>query len=171
MALTLSVTDRIAPNYTKTTGITGSSSLIYAPTLSNSISIATGTGSGQADLLYAGTRTLAASTTEDIDLAGTFLQDVFGANLAFVKIKYFYLKAASGNTNNVIIGGAAATQFVGWFGAATHTVAVYPGNWVQFSYLTTGWTVGAGTTDLLRIGNSGAGTGVTYDLLIAGTSA
>src|SRR5215212_5709824 len=102
MALTLSVTDRLAPNYTKTTGISGSASLTYAPSLSNTLSIATGTGSGQADLLYAGTRTLALSTSEDIDLAGTFLQDVFGANLTFVKIKYIYIKAASGNTNNVV---------------------------------------------------------------------
>src|SRR5689334_5419171 len=110
MSLTLSVTDRLAPNYQKTTGISGGASLSYAPALSNTLSIATGTGSGQADLLYAGTRTLSASTTEDIDLAGTFLQDVFGSNLTFVKVKYIYVKAASGNTNNVVIGGAASNQ-------------------------------------------------------------
>jgi hypothetical protein len=170
MALTLSVTQRLAPNYTKTTGVSGGASLTYAPSLSNSLSLATGTGSGQADLLYAGTRTLAASATEDIDLAGTFLQDVFGANLTFVKIKYIYVKAASGNTNNVIMGGASATQFVGPFGAATHTLAFVPGAWSEFMHPTTGWTVTAGSTDLLKFANSAAGTSVSWDLVIAGTS-
>lgn len=171
MALTVSVTHRLAPNYTKTTGVTGTAALTYAPSISNSLSIATGTASGQADLLYAGTRTLALSTSEDIDLAGTFLQDVFGANLTFVKIKYIYFKAASGNTNTVVVGGASATQFVGPFGAATHTIAVYPGYWLELFNPTTGWTVAAGSTDLLKVLNGGAGTSVTYDLIIAGTSA
>jgi hypothetical protein len=171
MSLTLSVTQRVTPRYEKTTGIAGGVNLVYSPSISNTLSLATGTGSLQADLLYAGTRTLALSTSEDIDLAGTFLQDVFGANLTFVKVKYFYLKCAAANVNNVVIGGASATQFVGWFGAATHTEAVVTGMWTEKQFPTTGWTVGAGTADLLKILNGGAGTSVTFDLIIAGTSA
>lgn len=169
MALTLAETLRITPNYQKTTGISGSTALTYAPSLSYSLSLTSGTATGQVDLLYAGTRTLAASTTEDLDLAGG-LTDVFGTTLTFVKVKHIYVAAASGNTNNVVMGGAAANQFVGFFGAAAHTLAILPGQCVRFSHPTTGWTVTAGTGDLLKFANSGAGTGVTYDLLIAGTS-
>jgi len=171
MALTLSLTDRLAPNYTKSTGISGSSSLTYAPSLANTASYTSGTSAGQVDLLYAGTRTLSASTSEDVDLAGTFLQDVFGANLTFVKVRMIYVKPASGNTNQVIMGGAAATQFVGPFGAATHTLSLSPGFPYYFWAPSAGWSVSAGSTDLLKFLNGGAGTSVSYDLIIAGTSA
>ena len=171
MSFTLAITEKLTPNYQKTTGISGGSALTYAPSISKSLSVASGTGSGQADLLYAGTRTLGASATEDLDLAGTMLQDVFGANLTFVDVMGLFVSAAAANTNTVVIGGAAATQFVGWFGAATHTVALRPGQWITFFHPTTGFPVAAGSTDLLRIGNGGAGTSVTYDILIWGTSA
>lgn len=171
MAFTLSISDKLTPNYTKTTGISGGAALTYAPSLITAISVATGTASGQADLLYAGTRTLVASTTEDLDLAGTFLQDVFGANLTFVKVKGVWVKAAAANTNNVVIGGAAATQFLGWFNAATDKYILWPGMPFIAVHPTVGWTVTPGTNDLLRMGNSGAGTSVVYDILIWGTSA
>jgi hypothetical protein len=171
MSLTLAITQGVTPTYEKTTGISGGSTLRYSPSIRNTLSLATGTGSLQADLLYAGTRTLALSTGEDVDLAGTFLQDVFGTNLVFVKVKYLYVKCAAANVNNVVLGGASATQFVGWFGAGTHTESVVPGMWTEHMFPTTGWTVGAGTTDLFKILNGGAGTSVTFDLIIAGTSA
>lgn len=37
------------------------------------------------------------------------------------------VKAAVGNTNNVVVGGAAVNGIVGPLGAATNTVAVSPG--------------------------------------------
>lgn len=169
MSLTLSGAQRISPRYEKVTGVSGGVNLVYAPAITNTITFATGTGSGQVDLLYAATRTLALSTSEDLDLAGSLL-DVFGATLIFVKVKYIYVKAASANVNNVVIGGASATQFVGPFGAATHTLAISPGAYVEFTHPTTGWAVGAGSTDLFKVLNGGAGTSVSYDIVIAGTS-
>src|SRR5262245_4803254 len=91
------------------------------------MSFANGVGAGQADKIYHGSRTLAPSTSEDIDLAGTFLTDPLGATLTFAKIKAIVIAAAAGNANNVIVGGAASAQFVGPFGASTHTIAVKPG--------------------------------------------
>lgn len=170
MSLTLAITQGVSPNYQKTTGISGGANLTYSPSIRNTLSLATGTGSGQADLLYAGTRTLALSTSEDLDLAGG-LTDVFGASLTFVKVKYIYIKAASGNTNTVIMGGAASNQFVGPFGSAAYTLVLQPGQWMEFAHPTTGWTVTPATGDLLKVLNGGAGTSVTYDLVIAGTSA
>lgn len=139
--------------------------------MGRSIALANGTGAGQADRIFSDTRTLAASANEDLDLAGV-LVDAFGAAITFVKVKAIVVSAASGNTNNVVIGGAAATQFVGPFGAATHTISVAPGGFFAIARSdATGWAVGAGASDLLRVANSGAGTSVTYDIVIIGTSA
>lgn len=133
-------------------------------------SLASGTGSGQADLVWADVNTLAASANVDVDLAGT-LTGALGGTVTFVKVKLIAVYADEGNTNNVVVGGAAATQFVGPFGAATHTVAIPPGGALVMSAPAAGWAVAAGSTDFLRIANSGGTTGVTYRAIIVGTSA
>lgn len=136
-----------------------------------SIHLDSGTGLNAADKLYADSNTLAASANVDIDLAGG-LTDALGAALTFARVKALFLRAAVGNSNNVVIGGAASNQFVGPFGAAAHTIAVKPGGFMGFvAPDATGWAVTAGTGDLLRIANSGAGSSVTYDVVIIGASA
>lgn len=134
--------------------------------------LANGTAAGQADKIFHDTRTLAASATEDIDLAGA-LTDAFGTTLTFVRIKGLLIAAAAGNTNNVLVGGASATQFVSWCGGATHTVTVRPG--AVFALMAgqadaTGYVTAAGSTDLLKIANSSSGTGVNYDIVVIGCS-
>jgi len=137
---------------------------------SRSIAFDNGTGASQADKIWDDTRTITASGTDDIDLAGV-LVDAFGAVATFVKVKGIFVAASALNTNNVVIGAAAATQFVGPFGAATHTVALTPGQFFAITNSVSGWTVGAGASDLLRVTNSAGGTSVTYDIVILGTSA
>jgi hypothetical protein len=134
--------------------------------------LANGVGAGQADRRYHKTRTLAASATEDLDLAGV-LTDVYGAVLTFARVKALIVAAAAANANNVIVGGAAATQFLSWVGAATHTVTVRPGGVLALIAGvgdSVGYVAGAGA-DFLRIGNGGAGTSVTYDITVIGCSA
>lgn len=127
-----------------------------------------GTGADQINQIFSDTRTIAASGTDDLDLAGV-LVNALGAVCTFTKIRAIMVKAASGNTNNVVIGGAAATQFFGFLGAATHTVNVRPGGFFCIAANdATGYAVTATTADLLRVANSGAGTGVTYDIVILG---
>jgi hypothetical protein len=136
-----------------------------------SIALDSGTGANQADRLFSDTRTIAASGTDDLDLAGS-LVDAFGATLTFVKVKAIAVFAYAANTNNVVLGNAAANQFQGPFGAVTHTIAVAPGGlFVTGRGDATGWPVTAGTGDLFRVANGGAGTTVTYDVVILGTSA
>ncbi|WP_329423994.1 hypothetical protein [Streptomyces sp. NBC_01268] len=132
----------------------------------------TGTGIGKADLRFHDTRTLAASATEDLDLAGV-LTDVFGQAITFARVKLLIVAAAAGNANNVIVGGAATNTWVGPFGAATHTLAVRPGEAKVICATgdATAYPVTAGTGDLLKVANSGAGTSVTYDIIIVGASA
>ena len=133
------------------------------------IALANGTGNDQADMIWSDERTIAASGTDDLDLAGS-LPGAFGNTLTFAKVKAIFVIANDANTNNVVVGAAAATQFVGPFGANTHTIAIKPGGFFAIAVPDTGWTVGAGSSDLLRIANSSSGTSVTYRIAILGTS-
>ncbi len=138
------------------------------------ISLASGVAAGQADRIFSDTRTLAASATEDLDLAGTSLTDPFGAALTFVKVKAILIAAASGNTNSVVVGGAASNTFVGPFADATDKLVIRPGGFALISVGSgdlNAYGVTATTGDLLRVGNSGAGTSVSYDIVVIGTSA
>jgi hypothetical protein len=129
-----------------------------------------GTANGQADTIFADQRTLAASASESLDLAGA-LTDPLGGAAVFAEVAAIEIRAAAGNTNNVVVGGAASNAFVGPFGAADNTIAVPPGGVLVLSHPGAGWPVTAGTGDLLQIANSGAGSPVTYDVVIIGRSA
>lgn len=136
-----------------------------------SFSLADGVGASQANRIFHDQRTLAASATEDLDLAGVLI-DPLGSTLTFARIKGMIVAAAATNVNEVIVGGAAATQFASWVGAAAHTVKVRPGGvFALMAGEATGYTVGAGASDLLRIGNGGAGTSVIYDIFLIGANA
>lgn len=133
--------------------------------------LVSGTLAGQADLVWGDTNTLTASSTTDIDLSGT-LTSALGGAVVFARVKLIMLVAAAGNTNNVVLGGAASAQFLGPFGAATHTAAAQPGDGLLFTATgATAWPVTATTADLLRVANSGAGSSVTYSILLIGASA
>ncbi|MDP3853622.1 hypothetical protein [Phenylobacterium sp.] len=130
-----------------------------------------GVGAGQANLMFADTRSIAASSNDDIDLAGA-LTDPLGEDASFARIKAILVVASANNTNDVVIGGAATNTFVGPFGASTHKVALPPGGVMLIAAPTAaGWPVTAATGDLLRIANSGAGSSVSYDLVIVGGDA
>lgn len=131
--------------------------------------LSSGVAAQQADRIYSKTITLAASANQDIDLAGALL-DPIGGSAVFAKVKAIAIRARDANTNNVVVGAAASNGFVGPFGAATHTIAVPPGGNMMITAPASGWAVTAGTGDLLRVANSGAGTSVTFDLIIIGTS-
>jgi len=132
--------------------------------------LASGTGSNQADLLFTDQRTLAASATEDLDLAGS-LTDALGATLNFVKVKAIMISAAAANTNNVEVTPGAANGFLGPFADASDQLDIPPGGRIYLEAPVSGWTVTAGTGDLLTITNSAGSTGVTYDVIIVGASA
>lgn len=136
-----------------------------------SIELLDGVGVDQADRLFTDQRTINASSNDDLDLAAV-LTDAFGQTITFARIKAILVVAAAGNTNDVVIGAAAANAFVGPFGASTHTVRVRPGGMALLACKdATGWAVTAGTGDILRIANSAGGTSVTYDIVLIGASA
>lgn len=127
-----------------------------------------GTGANQASNLYHARRTINASSSEELDLAGT-LTNSFGTTLTFTKIKAFAIRAAAANTNNVQVGGAASNAWVGWVGDASDIVSIKPGGvllWIAPD--ASGAAVSAGDGDLLKIANSGGSTSVTYDVVVLG---
>lgn len=128
----------------------------------------TGTGAGQADLIWHDQRTLTASSTEDLDLAGGSLTNAFGTALTFVKVRGLIVYAATANTNNVVIGGDANS--VPFLGAAANTKPIQPGG-LYVDFAPAGYTVTAATGDIIQVANGGAGTSVTYDIIVLGTSA
>jgi hypothetical protein len=126
-----------------------------------------GTGAGAINNIWTDTRTLAASTTEDLDLAGG-VANAFGSTLTFTKIKGIIIHAASTNTNNVVVGGDS-NGLIGWVGAANDLINVRPGG--TFCIIepnAAGYAVTAGTGDILQIANSSSGSSVVYDIIILG---
>lgn len=169
MPLSASITVNVAAHYTGANDL-GTVAFDTDPTKQAVIALATGTGSGQADLIFSDTRTIAASSSENLDLAGV-LTDPLGATLTIVKLKAIYVRAAAGNTNDVQIGGGASNAPTGLFGTATDYINVKPGGVFLWVAPNTGVTVTGGTGDILKAANSSSGTGVTYDIIIIGTSA
>lgn len=136
------------------------------------VSLGSGSGAGQADKVFHDRRTLAASAAEDLDLAGVLL-DAFGAAITFVRVKGLFITAAAANVNNVVVGADATNPWATLLNA-TGTITLRPG--ASFGAIAgaadgTAYAVTAGTGDLLQVANSGAGTSVTYDIVIVGASA
>lgn len=139
-------------------------------TVTAKIQLANGTGANSADLLFYDTRTLAASATEDLDLAGS-LAGPFGASQVFVELRAIMVKAAAANTNNVQLTRPASNG-VPLFMAAGDGIAIPPGGVFLWSCPADGKvTVTAATGDLLTLTNSAGSTSVTYDVVIIGASA
>lgn len=134
------------------------------------IELGNGTGANLADQMFHDQRTLAASASEDLDLAGV-LASPFGATLTFVELRAVLITAASANTNNVRVTRPASNG-VPLFLAASDGLDVPPGGAFLWTCPADGKvTVTAGTGDLLTVANSSSGSSVTYDVVIIGTSA
>ena len=138
--------------------------------LSHVVSLASGTGAGQADRVFTDERTLAASATEDLDLAGALI-DAFGAAITFAKIKAVIIVAAAGNVNNINVSRPAGATGVPMFLAISDGFVLPPGFAFALFGSGAGVTVTPASGDLITITNAGAGTPVTYKVILIGTSA
>lgn len=129
-----------------------------------------GNADNKAEAIFSDTRTISASGTEDLDLAGSGLVDVFGNTLTFTKIKALLIFADGDNANNVLVGGDGLAAWVGWCGDASDIVSVKPGGiFLMTAPKSAGMPVVATTGDILQIANSSSGTSVTYTIIIVGT--
>lgn len=143
----------------------------FPVSLTKLIQLLSGVGAGQADMIFTDTRTLAASANESLDLAGSALQDAFGANMTFARIKAVIVTADAANTNDVQVTRPASNG-VPLFMAAGDGIALKPGAvFLWAAQDATGVVVTAGTGDLLNIANSAGTTGVNYTVVLIGASA
>jgi hypothetical protein len=125
---------------------------------------ANGTGADQASAVFTDTRTLSASATEDLDLAGV-LTDAFGTTIAADRIKAIMITAAAGNTNDVQVTRPA--NGVPMFMASGDGVAIGPGGgFMLVAPNANGINVTASTGDLITVTNSAGSTSVTYTVAI-----
>jgi hypothetical protein len=137
--------------------------------LSTRVTMPTGTATGQADLCWSDNRTVAGSGTDALDLAGTLVGNLGGV-LTIVKLKAVLVRAAAANVNPVRINRPASNG-VPLFLAASDGIDVLPGGLFLWVAPGAGVTVTPATGDLINIDNGGAGTSVTYDVVLIGTSA
>jgi hypothetical protein len=131
------------------------------------LSLDTGTGLGQADVIFSDTRSTAG--TDSLDMIGGGLLDNLGQTWAPARIKGIIVVAAAANTGNVLLRRPAANG-VPFMTAAADEIPIHPGGVaVIWAPSAAGYPVTAGTADLIDLAAS-AGT-VTFDIYIIGASA
>jgi len=137
---------------------------------SHTVNWTDGTGVNQGKQIFSDTRSLDASTSEDLDLAGS-LTDGLGASVAFTSVKLIAISAPSTNGDVITVGGAASNQFATPFGDASDVINLRPGGAVVLvAPDATGYAVTAGTGDLLKIANTDDAA-ASYSILIIGETA
>jgi hypothetical protein len=164
MALTTSVTISIAATYTLALDlVTKRADLVKTLPLS----LDTGTGLNQADVIFSDTRSTAA--TDSLDMAGGGLLDNLGNTWAPARIKGIIVSAAAANVGNVLLR-RPATNGVPFLTAAGDEIPIHPGGVaVIWAPSAAGYVVTAGTADLIDLVSS-SGT-VTFDIYLIGASA
>jgi len=132
--------------------------------------LTSGVGANQADRVWRAQRTIAASATDSLDMAGS-LVDVYGATFTLARLKGLMVAASGANANNVNVTRSAANG-VPIFIAAGDGIVIRPGGaFIWFAPDATGIAVTAGSADLIDIINGAGGTSVTYDIMAIGASA
>lgn len=126
-----------------------------------------GTGSGQINNWWTDERTLAATTGESIDLSGALENALSGAVFTNVKIVIIDIDTPDG-TKTLRVGPQATANAANLcFGDASDYLSITTRLLIEEPY--TGWTITAGTGDLLRVYNPSAGS-VTYRIFVGGIS-
>lgn len=146
----------------------------FSPALEHVMNLANGVAADQADLLFVDQRSVAASSNDDIDLAGV-LASAFGATITAAKMKALVLinapQTGAANLSSLTIGLSSA-PFVGFLGGTTPTLGpIGPGGFVVLgcpTLLGLG-AITATTADILRIANGAGGTAI-YQLGLVLTS-
>ena len=162
-------------NITLTVDATLTSALDLVSTVSpleytSRVELTPGTGASASDMQWSDRRTLIASATEDLDLAGS-LTGPQGTTLTFARVKAVIVKALGTNTNAVQVTRPASNGAV-LFMAAGDGISLAAGEtFAWFSDTAAGKAVTAATGDLLTITNSAGTTSVTYDIIVIGASA
>lgn len=155
-------------------GLSGSTDLgsqADAQAISQTITLTDGSGANQASQVWGDTRSLAASTSEELDLNGS-LTNGLGATVSFTRIVAIIIKSASTNGDTITVGGASSNAWEPWAGATGDEIKIRPGGFLALAAPdATGLAVTASTADLLKILNDDSGAAASYDILLIGSEA
>jgi hypothetical protein len=145
----------------------------FSAVMQDVLQLSNGGGAGQANILFMDERTVASAANDDLDLNGTALQTVYGANIAATSIVAVLIvnapRLASDpvNTTSLTIGGGTSpvTTFMG--GTTPTFGPIRPGGFLFFGCDAVGGVgaITAGTADILRIANS-AGASAKYQIAL-----
>ena len=132
--------------------------------IAKTLSLADGTGSGQANQLWSDTRTLVA-TSENLDLAGG-LVDAFGDTITFTKVKVLLVhNKATTTLHHLTLSGNFLTNQM--MSGASVKLSLDPSSVLFLTSPIDGYAVTADTGDVLNV-DAGANT-ITYDIVLIGT--
>lgn len=124
------------------------------PTLTQTIT--DGTAANQANKVYRAYRSLAATTSETLDLSGS-LTNFHGDTVAFTGIKSLTIAiVAPDGTKKLTVGNAASNSFQGPLSSSATQDVYSDMEWKNWS--AGGFPVANGSTDNLKINNPGAST-------------
>lgn len=173
MALSATIRHKMTAGQTGTNDFGGPS---FSPSIEAVINLANGNGANQADILWVDERTVAASSSDDIDLAGV-LQSAFSGTITMARLVDIVIvnrprdPTAPANVSRLTVG-AGTNPVTGFLGGTAPTIGpIGPGGYVALGCpdaLGLG-TVTPGTADTLRITN-GAGGPATYQIGILARS-
>lgn len=169
MTVAVNPTLRVTINGTKSNTTDKEAAMV---TLAETIEKAftSGTADDQVDLMYSDTVTLTTGANVELDLAGVLTDAAFGNLLTFVTVKAIIIHSSDDANKELTVGGAASAAFESWVAAAGDAVKIAPGGVFLLIAPNTGYAVGAGSTDKLKITNASGGSS-TFDIFIFGTSA
>ena len=145
--------------------------------------LAAGTGDNQVDQMWHDQRTLSpGSTTDDLDLAGG-LTNVFGTTVTFAVLKVLYVHNLGVRTSDTVqtptdgedlqVGGQGTEAMNAWLNANDAAeLTLRSGGELLVTAPMDGYTVTAGTADILRILHDGIGVeDIVYNIFLAGVKA
>lgn len=137
----------------------------HRPTIEELLQFASGTGADQADGVFTDTRSVNASSNDDIDLAGV-LVDALGNSMAAAEIVGILIRNNS-TTQTLTIGVAGTNPWVTMWAASGDGIKVFPGGiFLNFAPDASGLgAVVGGASDVLRVAN-GSGSTASYDIAI-----
>lgn len=129
------------------------------------LQFADGTTANKADGVLTDTRTINASSNDDVDLAGA-LTNALGAAVAAAEIVGIIIVNRS-TTQTLTLGVAGTNPWTAMFAASGDGIKVFPGGvFVNFAPDANGLgAVVGGASDVLRVAN-GSGSAADYDLVV-----
>lgn len=166
MSLSANISLKVDVKEGETAGVGSVSSTVgYA----KSISLINGIAAGMANKSFNDQRNLAASASDDLDLAGD-LVDAFGNTITFASIKTMVFVASETNQGNLQIG-AGSNAFATFFADTTDALILPPGGMFAITAPADGFAVTADTADVLTVENLDSVNAADYDVILIGLTA